>query len=927
MSRMNRSVLPCLMLLLVSAIIVNAEEPLPFPNMAPTIGRYIERYYYDHQRIRPRNIVERALQGLEQAESVILAQWSDDDLLLRIGDDRHHIPATEPTDIGQAMTILEKVRAILPQHFDAQRSRDLSYTMLNHALRTLDPHTLIYPPIPASEFEEEIQGEFQGIGAWLNEEDGVIRIERVMPGLPADQAGILDGDIILQIDHERTVGLSLRQAVTRIRGPEGTTVVLHMERDDGVHEIPVVRGRITSPVLQSYRHGDIGYVRMDEFNRQTATALRMAVVNLLIEQRRPLAGFILDLRFNTGGLLNQAEENTDFFLPAGKEIVRTVATGRRDRVQLSGRDVILDVPMAVLIGPSSASASEIMAGALQRNERAVVIGRNSFGKGTVQNIHRLRDDSRLKFTIQEYLLTGRVSIQENGVVPDIELLRHTQAKDGSIDLVPYTLRREGDDEFALPGHGTYHHASRFRLPWLQQYRTREENRRHLLSSPEFSPDQEAMVAVELMAEVFAGEDRETIQAGARRALDEDRMRLFILDHMEAAIERRLRKENQQLTDALAALDPPIDWGGDLIEGDIDGARLSLRFDGPQRVAAGDEVSLAFTLDNDGDDDLGRLYALIAADHGSPFWEQEIIFGRVRAGSSVTRSLDITVPPRSFGSDERFSLRLFRGEETEPVLSLPVVLNITGGPRPVLALAYQLKADDDEDALQSINHDEPVVLSVRVANVGEAATAPATLFVFKNDDPFTDLGEGRFRIGALSPGQEVECLVPITVRRTITVNDRERERPSGPLELHLHVREEFPEGVDGRYATALFHRLNIPLDEPVSLRSVIQPRIDIESVERAEPDAEAVRFAIRILDEHLRYVSLFHDRDKVLLKSRSDLNNGLLDTVQPLGPGLNTFRIVAINHDDVERQAVIRVWGSDDQEVTVKREAAAVEDVP
>ena len=290
------------------------------------------------------------------------------------------------------------------------------------------------PPEPAREFSEDIRGEFYGIGAFLNQEEGVITIERVMPGLPAEKADVQDGDIILGIDGEKTAGLSLEQAVRRIKGPKGTTVVLTVERKAAPApvDIPVTRDLVQVITMRAKRVGDVGYVRMDEFNANTFRSLCKDILDL--QKPGPMKAFVLDLRFNGGGLLDQARLISDIFLPKGEEIVRTVTSDGQPQIYKSSARQLLDVPMAILTSGGSASAAEILSGALQRDERAVIVGSTTFGKGSVQTIKDLGDGSRLKLTIQEYQLPGGVSIQDVGVTPDLRLIQHTVRKDGVIDL-------------------------------------------------------------------------------------------------------------------------------------------------------------------------------------------------------------------------------------------------------------------------------------------------------------------------------------------------------------------------------------------------------------------------------------------------------------------------------------------------------------
>ena len=235
--------------------------------------------------------------------------------------------------------------------FDINRSRELAYVMLNGALATLDPHTVLMPPQRAKEFSESISGQFYGVGAYLNQDVGDVRIERVMKGMPAEKAGLEDGDTIIAVDGEPTVGLTLSQVVARIRGPLEHHVTLRVERDgsDEPLDIPTARGVIAPPTLISWQKDQIGYVRLDQFNRYSNQQIDEAISQL--QQDAPLRGFVLDLRFNGGGLLPQAHMIADMFLSHSKEVVRTVSMIRAPQILQSGRRLVLpEVPIIVLWG-------------------------------------------------------------------------------------------------------------------------------------------------------------------------------------------------------------------------------------------------------------------------------------------------------------------------------------------------------------------------------------------------------------------------------------------------------------------------------------------------------------------------------------------------------------------------------------------------
>lgn len=287
-------------------------------------------------------------------------------------------------------------------------------------LGTLDPHTVYMSPEVYHELKVDTSGRFDGIGIEVTLRDGWLTIVSPIKGSPAEEAGVQSGDRIIRINGHPTKDLNLSEAVTMMRGKRGSHVILTIARQ-GVKnpfDVSITRKIIKVPsVTYRLEDGNIGYAAISSFQQGTTRALEKALKEM--EATGPLSGLILDLRKNPGGLLEQAVEVSDLFLDHGV-IVTTESRGQEiDRREAHGVDTEPDYPMVVLVDGGSASAAEIVAGALQDNKRATVIGTTSFGKGSVQTVIDLDDGSGLKITIARYLTpSGRV-IQDQGIKPDI----------------------------------------------------------------------------------------------------------------------------------------------------------------------------------------------------------------------------------------------------------------------------------------------------------------------------------------------------------------------------------------------------------------------------------------------------------------------------------------------------------------------------
>lgn len=288
-----------------------------------------------------------------------------------------------------------------------------------------DENTAFIEPSRAAVFREDVSGSFEGIGAAVRmDELGRLVIAEPFVGQPAAKAGIQRGDIVLSVDSQSLEGLSLYEAIGLIRGPSGTTVVLTIFREgvDEPFDVPVVRARIEIEVVESERlENDIGYVRLSEFSKGATDKLVQAIQEL--QAGGPLKGLIFDLRDNPGGLLDESVFVGSQFIGEGIITIERLKGGEEREFQVQSGGVALDVPLVVLVNRGSASASEIVAGAIQDSGRGTILGEQTFGKGTVQIPHALSDGSELRVTVAEWLTPSKKQITGEGIVPDIYVER------------------------------------------------------------------------------------------------------------------------------------------------------------------------------------------------------------------------------------------------------------------------------------------------------------------------------------------------------------------------------------------------------------------------------------------------------------------------------------------------------------------------
>ncbi|MEY3306986.1 MAG: hypothetical protein RLZZ413_1024 [Pseudomonadota bacterium] len=317
--------------------------------------------------------------------------------------------------------IFERIRG---QYVEQVEPKDLIEAAINGMLTSLDPHSSYLPPDDFDDMQVQTRGEFGGLGIEVTQEDGFVKVVSPMDDTPAAAAGIQSGDFITQVNGESLMGLLLDEAVEKMRGPVGSEIVLTIVRE-GVadpFDVSIIRDTIKLTAVRSRVVGDAIVLRVTTFNDQTYPNLEEGLKKSIEELGGidNVSGIVLDLRNNPGGLLNQAIKVSDAFLEKG-EIVSTRGRNPQDgeRFNATGGDLAQGKPMVVLINGGSASASEIVAGALQDHRRAVVVGTKSFGKGSVQTLVPLRGDGAMRLTTARYYTPSGRSIQALGVSPDI----------------------------------------------------------------------------------------------------------------------------------------------------------------------------------------------------------------------------------------------------------------------------------------------------------------------------------------------------------------------------------------------------------------------------------------------------------------------------------------------------------------------------
>jgi len=670
---------------------------------------FIRTHYVVPARVRPKAMLIGALRGAEAAVPDLLVTPDSEDedrvrqVQIRIGDRVKTFEIGEIRDLYEMnWRLLDCFEFIAPNLPPDVKPEDVEYAAINGLLTPLDEHSNFLPPQAYKEMQLDTQGRFGGLGIVISARKGLITVVSVMPETPAARAGLRSGDQIMQINEESAINMPLSDAVSRLRGEPGTRVRILVQRKEwsDPKSLTLERAEIHVRSVTSEKLGDgVGYVRIRNFQEDTAEQLRDHLKRL--RAAGSLKGLVLDLRQNPGGLLEVAVDVANLFVAKGTLVV-TEGQGHRMRqeYEADGTAPHARLPMVVLVDEGSASAAEIVAGALKNDDRALLLGTRTFGKGTVQVLFDVGDGA-LKLTVAQYLTPGDISIQGVGVAPDIELIPARTSGD-YVTLGTGDERMQRDPKRKLEAFGKVaDDRPERRLRYLstddQQERGADDEEEPPLRDDEtFRRDEVIDLAQRVTLAMSV--------ASRRRGLAE----------VEAPMEAWSRSEDQRLVEALAARG--IDWTAGPAG---DGSALDLRWslEAPQPLVPDRKVTMKMTARNNGARSLSRVRVVTESDF-EPLDGREFLFGRLRPGEAVTREIQVRIPADSWERQDRVDFRLFQGEEelTRPPSATVAVASL---PRPLFAWDVQV-LDDQGNGNGVLEPGESATLLVDLLNVGEGA---------------------------------------------------------------------------------------------------------------------------------------------------------------------------------------------------------------
>jgi carboxyl-terminal processing protease len=736
--------------------------------------QYVRRNYVDRSRIDPAKMLTEGLGRLEQTLDGVLVTFPEGSnptyFTVAYMNDKKNFPMSDVKDLPTLADRMEEVMGyVFPKldPSDEPSPRDVEYAVVDAMLKTLDPHSGIIPPKVYKEFMVETEGSFGGLGIVIGIRDGQLTVIAPIEGTPAYDAGIKPNDRIVQIEKESTVNMSLIEAVGKLRGPKGTVVNISVMRDGWSNPKPfsITRDIIKIESVEAFDLGEgIGYLRIRDFQKNTLDSIKDNIKTL--GDSAPLNGLIVDLRGNPGGLLDQAQRISDLFLASG--VVVTTRVGDSEK-SYRARPLPGDFTgkVVVLVDGGSASASEIVAGALKNNDRATVVGRQTFGKGSVQQIFDLRDGSALKLTIADYLTPGNVSIQDIGITPDILLLPVAIGKEG----VSFTLPEEEEHDGKAKAVKNVEKPS-YSILYVES---------NLAPSQEEKKPEEALSKEEKRARV----DGDFYVQVAKKILlaASSTSRMETINALKPEIEDISGNEEKKIEEELRSL-YGVDWSLGPREAETPAIRAEVTPPSPQ-AKGGDTLEMTARVTNTGRATLYRLMGVTESEN-QIFKGKEFIFGKLAPGESREWTVKAEVPKATLTRDDEVSIS-FRDQNGSSLPTFKFSVGLREIPKPKFAFNYKI-IDDGSRGTQGNGNGMPevgekIALLVRVKNTGAGGAEKTTIALKNLSGDAVFLSRGRFEAASLAPGAVFEAPFEFTL-----------QKPDPEIELQLTIADEvFGEG--------------------------------------------------------------------------------------------------------------------------------------
>ncbi len=727
--------------------------------VSPVIS-YVNKYYIDKNKIEPVEMLKEGLSKLEQIIDEVLIEFPENrkskNFIVQVMDNRKSFNYKNITDIKDLTGIFDEVFGYIGANYQPPDKTylEIEYAVVDAILKTLDSNSGIITPKIYKEFMIETEGSFGGLGIVIGIREGQLTVISPIEGTPAYLAGVKSKDKIVQIEDGSTINMSLLEAVSKLRGPKGTKVNIHVMREgfSNPKKFTIKRATIKIESVDAFvLEENILYIKLRDFQKNSLNSIKEKANKLTGDNINSADGIILDLRGNPGGLLEQSKKISDLFLQSGN-IVSTQIGNDKKTYSASNDFYEYRGKMVVLVDSGSASASEIVAGALQNNNRALIVGEQTFGKGTVQQIFNLKDNAALKLTIASYLTPGDISIQDIGITPDIALQRVTLSKD-NIDLIP-NQSRNSDDKDSLQSIETPKHSIKFlEIKTDPEQDLVEEALNSKQKLDKISSDFAVLLSINIINNSASPDT------------------LADINFIENEINKYSINEEKKIS--LKLKDLGIDWSQS--DNYKNTSEIAVNINKSKTIVkAGDKIDISIDVKNIGSSPIQRLYAVTDSDN-PVFNNKEYIFGKISAGQTKTWTNSFEIPKWALSRDDKVEL-IFKDYNKNTINTYNVNVRTKQLPRPRFAFNYEIFDDGklgtkgNGNGIPEVN--EIIGLKLKLKNIGNGVSEKSTLLLKNNVGEDLYLKKGRIKIEDIKPGEVKEGTFLFLINKPIKNLDLE-----------------------------------------------------------------------------------------------------------------------------------------------------------
>lgn len=874
-----------------------ADRFIPKSDLINKVLNIVSHLYVDSNRIRPVSMLEGSLERLSLKIAPVLTQFEQKqnkiEVDVRVDQFRRSFAFNTPNNINDLNDILQQIVRFVKQYLESEeKPENVDYAVINGFLRQLDPHSSLLIPEIYSDFSTQTSGNFGGVGMMISIRDGALTIISPIDNTPASRAGLRAKDKIVQINEESTVNMSLSDAVKKLRGKAGTEVDIFIMRKSfsSPRKYTIVRDIIEITSVKSFvfeNNGDrVGLLKINTFQQNTIDEINTHLEDLDYDLKN-FQGLIIDLRNNPGGLLDQAIKVSDRFLSDG--VIVSTAGLRQNSIKSYSAHwfrSITSIPIIVLINNGSASASEIVTAALKKNERAVVLGIQTFGKGSVQQVIPFPSGSALRLTTSKYLTPGNISIQSVGVSPHIAMNPYYISSDflhvtsPRLDRAENSLEQnfsEWGDKAEPPIKSSFYLYDNEKED--KEDEADEEMSHHELEFARLQEDFLVQTAIDILLKNQRNRFSNLLKTAVNHVNSDE------------------SKQDQKLIDRFASFTPPIDWKSypkvpagviktrswiELKTENRDKEAIWKPIDGA--IPADSEIRIHLEAKNVGTARISKLLA-VSESENELFDDRQFAFGKLDPGKLMSWYVPVTISESAPSRNDKVSFS-FADEYKREIHEAFMTVQTEQKPIPEFEYSISILDNNESDSKGNgngiIEVGESITVKVDITNKGKGSSGALTLLLKNGEGKNVFLNVGRQSIDQLALGDTSSAYFQFDFKKYPSDED---------LDFSLDI-------IDSVFSiSSLNQKIKLPLSRRITTITNRPPSIEISAPLTSGKNQFLMEGAI-IDQSGVKDVYIFNNKKKIFyknfigLKERSQVQFDLQVNLED-----EYSKIIVISRDD------------------------------